>query len=210
MTITRKKPLPRSTKPIARAKKSRPDWLTITNAQFKAIDKEQSKERLARRRTYKTPRCDVGRCKKPQDVKWTTFEGKAKYVGADAWTNAIHHGMCKSHATAEADRRFSRFIRDRDMECRIKTETGCVGPLQCCHLLSRRFHAARWDEGNAVAGCAGHHAYWTRNPDRWAAWLDENNTVELALLRDRAFHGDPMDVADVLARYPAAKKEKAE
>lgn len=176
----------------------------------------------AKKRTYKTPRCDVRGCRKPQDVKWimkTTedFEGVAvswngdeptieRYEGRGPWH--YFYGMCKSHAKAEADRRFSHFIRQRDGKCRIRTVTPCVGPLSCCHLLSRRFLATRWDEENAVAGCAGHHSYWTRNPDKWSQFLEIMIGVDrLNSLRNSAFCGAPMDLADVLARYPAVPKK---
>ncbi len=137
-------------------------------------------------------------CKKPQDVKWAA----PNYAGNDA-----EYGQCRSHAKAEADRRFSLFIRARDGECRIRTEKPCVGPLQCCHLLSRRFGATRFDPANAVAGCAGHHAYWTANPDRWAAFLEGFvGGIKFDVMRDRAFGGPPPDLADVLASYPAVSK----
>lgn len=119
---------------------------------------------------------------------------------------ALLCGMCKPHAKAEADRRFSLFIRNRDGRCMIPTDKPCSGPLQACHLLSRRFMATRYDEQNCVAGCRTHHAYWTANPDRWAAFLENflGNDLQLAGLRRRAFNGDDSpDLAEVLARYPS-------
>ena len=173
------------------------------------IPRKRAKPRLGQSdRRWKSPRCDVRGCTKPQDVRW----GEVEFGPIANATGALVYGfgLCCSHATAEADRRFSLFIRERDGECRIRTEKPCVGPLSCCHLLSRRFRSTRWDEGNALSGCAGHHAYWTVNADRWAAWLDNHNTVELARLRTAAFHGDPPDLADVLERYSKYAKEKDE
>lgn len=172
------------------------------------IRKKPIAKRRAKKRTYKTPRCDVRGCRKPQDVKWDDFPPRDG-IGGDFPTSPLAHGQCRSHAKAEADRRFSLFIRQRDGKCLIPTDKPCVGPLQCCHLLSRRFGATRYDERNAVAGCAGHHAYWTVNPDRWAAFLDtwpRLKFLTLHELRQRAFSGDPMDLADVLVRHPAVPK----
>ena len=165
--------------------------------------------RRAKPRAWKSPRCEVRGCKKPQDVKWGRWINDVpiqEFPVDPSKDSRFHaeHGMCRSHSKQEADRRFSRFIRDRDRGCRIRTETGCVGPLSCCHLLSRRFMATRYDEKNAVAGCAGHHAYWTVNPDRWAAYLQGflGDDV-LEWLRALAFGDTKPDLAEVLARYSA-------
>lgn len=146
-----------------------------------------------------------------------TFDFTLPHSGPDAsYTQNLYattHQMCKPHAKARADTLFSLFIRQRDGECRIRTDSPCVGPLSCCHLLSRQFLATRWDERNAVAGCAGHHAYWTRNPDRWAAFLEDylaqnvilDGAETLASLRSRAFNGEPQDLATVLAALAGVK-----
>lgn len=132
----------------------------------------------AKKRTWKSPRCQVLRCNKKAEV--LTY--------------------CNSHAKSEADRRFSLYIRARDGKCMIPNASPCIGPLQCCHILSRRFLATRWDEQNAVAGCAGHHAYWTRNPDRWAAFVEDRPSLKS--LRRAAFDGETANLAEVLGRYP--------
>ena len=70
----------------------------------------------------KLPRCKRGRCKRIARVA----------------------GWCKTHATQEADRRFSAWVRGYG-GCYGKTEfwqgpeIKCAGHLQCCHLFSRRY-----------------------------------------------------------------------
>src|SRR3990172_8834600 len=76
--------------------------------------------------------------------------------------------MCRSHATKHADALFSADVRARDGGCVVTDfvrKVECWGPLQCMHLVSRRYRSVRWLDKNAVAGCAGHHSYLTPRPD---------------------------------------------
>jgi 5-methylcytosine-specific restriction endonuclease McrA len=66
-----------------------------------------------------------------------------------------------------ADELFAKVIKVRDQRC---TECGDTFKLQCAHIFSRRYHAIRCDERNAVALCAKCHMFFTHRPieeERW-------------------------------------------
>ena len=111
----------------------------------------------------------------------------------------IDHGMCKSHAKAEADRRFSLFIRERDGKCQ---RCGKTDQLQCAHIVSRRYLSVRWDELNARALCVGCHKWETEQPLASEAWVETILPNRRYQLRMRALNEQPMDLATVLGRYP--------
>lgn len=75
----------------------------------------------------------------------------------------------------------------------------CGGNLQCCHVISRRYHAIRWERSNALAGCAAHHKFYTERPLEWerdirARGIDYDNLAYCAL-------NDPVpSLEDVLAQ----------
>jgi len=70
---------------------------------------------------------------------------------------------------AELDRVFSLYIRARDGYKCMMVGSGCKcgGPVQCNHLLSRSKYRTRWDERNAVSGCAGHNTWAHYNEADW-------------------------------------------
>ena len=165
------------------------------------------KKRKAPRR-YKTPRCDVRGCRKPQEVRWAEIEHGAIANATGALVYGF--GMCRSHAKAEADRRFSLFIRQRDGKC---LRCGKTEGLQCAHICSRRYLSVRWFEWNARALCLGCHKWETEQPlaaeDWWAgvAWgpFGSDEFYPRERLRAMALHGEPEDLAVVLARLGAYK-----
>ena len=113
-------------------------------------------------------------------------------------------GWCKSHATAEADRRFSLWIRRRDggrcMAC------GSTERLQCAHIVSRRYRATRWDNDNAVALCSRCHTNYTHHPLEWHEWVDRTfGDAHYGLLRAQALNSPLPDLADVLSEYEEVK-----
>ena len=61
----------------------------------------------------------------------------------------------------KADKLFSLYIRARDRECKRCHTTE---NLQCAHVISRRYHATRWDPLNAMALCRGCHLWQTTHP----------------------------------------------
>lgn len=109
-------------------------------------------------------------------------------------------GMCKTHATRLADRLFSEKIRGIGF-CEVASwlpSVKCAGYLQTMHVISRRYHAIRWDRTNALAGCAAHHKFYTEHPLEWerdcvANGIDYPNLCYLAL------HDPVPDLDDVLA-----------
>lgn len=47
----------------------------------------------------------------------------------------------------------------------------CNGNLQTMHIVSRRYLSVRWDDDNALAGCAAHHTYFTHDPLAWEEFV---------------------------------------
>jgi hypothetical protein len=99
-----------------------------------------------------------------------------------------------------ADKLFSEFVREQASGCWAFGERLlCNGALQCCHIMSRRYRAIRWDyPANAVAMCGAHHTYYTHHPLEWED-LCRRQGVEWDLLRARALNDRPMDPDEVIA-----------
>lgn len=195
---------PKPRKPIARGKS--------------VIAKTKAK---ARKRTYKTPRCEyttpTGRrpCKKPQDVKWAELTGDrirddtALYNGN---LDAFDRGMCLSHAKLEAHARVRSFVRDRDGgRCVIPHQhiLPCGGAWQPNHGFDRADKAATWAEWNVMGGCAAVNKWAHHNHIRWFDILQRMWGDELyEQRRIIALRGEPMNVADVLSKYPPERKRE--
>lgn len=74
----------------------------------------------------------------------------------------------------KADKLFSLKVRERGYCELAGVDTiSCGGAHQCAHIIGRRFYSIRWDEDNSLCLCAGHHVYYTHNPEAWRAILDE-------------------------------------
>ncbi len=101
--------------------------------------------------------------------------------------------------SAQCDVLFSKIVRARGV-CEIKTDTECLGALQCCHGFSRRYRATRWDFNNAWAGCARHHQFWTAHPIEWDEFMQrELGDYHYTYLRSKALGGVRPDLKQVLA-----------
>jgi hypothetical protein len=76
-------------------------------------------------------------------------------------------------AKKKADLAFAKYIRDRDGKCMLAglDNVRCSEQLQCMHLITRGIYALRFDEVNAMAGCSGHHIYYTMRPSDWELLL---------------------------------------
>lgn len=112
------------------------------------------------------------------------------------------------NATKKADALFSAAVRARQ-RCEIG-EWGlpgppCSGVLQCCHIISRRYRAIRWDEDNALCGCQAHHTYYTHRPLEWEEACRANG-IEWDILRYRALNGPPDDPHAVIERLKGQER----
>lgn len=74
-----------------------------------------------------------------------------------------------------ADKLFSLLIRKVGY-CQLagKDKIRCGGGLQCMHVITRGNKGIRWDPANAICGCAGHHVYYTHNPEAWRDFMSTN------------------------------------
>lgn len=94
----------------------------------------------------------------------------------------------------QADRIFSKYVRERDGECQAKDEIfPCKGNLQCAHILSRRYATTRCHQLNAIALCASHHIYWTHRPLEWEDWIKDRYPGRWEALRRAAIFGGKVD-----------------
>jgi hypothetical protein len=78
-------------------------------------------------------------------------------------------GICQTHAVARADRVVAAFVKKRDGGC-VVVHGSHGGGLQWSHLISRRYHATRWDPDASVAMCAAHHVWFTHHPLEFEDW----------------------------------------
>ncbi len=104
--------------------------------------------------------------------------------------------------TAEADRLVSRKVRARG-HCELwllNPEVRCEGDLQCCHIIGRRYRSTRWDENNLLAGCQGHHVWFTHRPEAWFLAIEAIFPGRYAELYERAQKQWDRDIESVLAR----------
>lgn len=100
----------------------------------------------------------------------------------------------------DADKVFSVYIRLRDGRCR---RCGVPDRLQCAHVISRRYHATRFDEQNAYALCLGCHKWETERPleghDFWVSLIGDSLYHEL---RVKALErGHRLDLKAIIAHY---------
>lgn len=124
----------------------------------------------------KRPACARGRCKRP----------------------AVCAGWCKTHATQEADRLFSLWVRSIG-RCQAKDGRPCSGGLQCAHGFSRRYRNTRWDPDNAWCLCQAHHTYYTHRPIEWDLWmLDRQGVEDYVWLREQALRTTKVDLEPIL------------
>lgn len=115
--------------------------------------------------------------------------------------------LCKTHATAVADRLVGDAVRARDGRCMLRAaspELPCFGEqLFWCHLIPKGAHPAiRWEPLNTVAGCRDHHMAFDRSEVFRDLWRDEHLGAEVnAELKRRSVTGSRPDVAEVIRRY---------
>lgn len=85
--------------------------------------------------------------------------------------------------TKKLDTLFSKLIRAVG-KCHV---CGTDQNLQCCHIISRRYHQTRWDLRNAIAMCRSHHVYYTYRPIEWEIYIEKSfGKKHYLALRDKA------------------------
>jgi hypothetical protein len=91
-------------------------------------------------------------------------------------------GKPKIWTTAQADKKFSAWIRFRDGRC---MNCGKETNLQCSHFWSRKHSSTRFDPDNCVAFCAGCHLFKMENEkqgiyrDFMIRWLGQDGYDKL-------------------------------
>jgi len=72
--------------------------------------------------------------------------------------------------TTKADLIFSKYIRDRDRECVLKSPE-CKGPLQNGHLIRRGQKATRFSVLNCNVQCSFHNCKHNQYPELYTQWF---------------------------------------
>lgn len=94
----------------------------------------------------------------------------------------------KKRQKDKADRLFSLKIREIGYcELAGKDTIHCGGGLQCAHIETRGAHGIRWNELNAVCLCAGHHVYYTNNPNAWDKIVVQEFPVKWAFVEENRY-----------------------
>jgi hypothetical protein len=114
----------------------------------------------------------------------------------------------RSTQTRTADKLFSELVRSKGF-CEAKSYKAikCAGPLQCCHLLSRRYKKIRYDFRNAICMCSSHHVFFTHAPDEWFVWLAEIYPGRVRELREELQTPWDRDLDTPLARLKGLHDE---
>ena len=113
-----------------------------------------------------------------------TSRSEARYPKPPKRARKARKPLRRKAKLHDADALFSQYIRTRDgWACRV-----CGSPLriQCGHIISRRYHAVRFDPMNAVALCGRCHMKYTRNPLAWEAWVEDRFPRRLGMLKGQA------------------------
>lgn len=63
---------------------------------------------------------------------------------------------------------FSTYIRLRDKDCFM--DSGCSGPIQAGHLITRGATRTRWDDRNCFGSCRGHNFLHEYRPEIMTQW----------------------------------------
>ena len=99
-------------------------------------------------------------------------------------------GRSNRITTKKLDILFSQIVRQAG-KCLV---CGTSQNLQCCHIISRRYHQVRWDLRNAVAMCRNHHVYYTYHPLEWDDYIKaEIGEGTFADLKEKALQYGKID-----------------
>lgn len=114
-------------------------------------------------------------------------------------TRAAVFDLCRKHAVCEADRLCGDLVRARGICESDGDGIRHGGPLQWCHGFTRSRQNTRWDLANGFCMCAGHHKFYTHNPDRWERWMKERLGENFYfVLQARSFQTTKVDLERVL------------
>lgn len=194
---TPKPPKPR--KPISRRPTSKKSVIQKTKAK-------------ARKRTHKTPRCEVLRCHKPQDVTW----GESSVSDFEMGHAITQHlrGMCRSHARQEALTRWSFSIRTGRCELagfHAQYNVRCAGANVAGHGFGKgAYPGVMFEPWNGFSKCSGLNAWVEDHTLEWDGYLREAWGDQYEERRRRALQVRKYDLAEVLTRFPAVPKREKE
>lgn len=105
----------------------------------------------------------------------------------------------KSTLKRKADKIFSEKIRSKGYcELAGKDKVKCGGGLQTMHIIGRANFNLRWDEINALCGCAGHHVYYTNHPTDFAIVISEQFPDRFEYLKEHRNEMWDKDIEKVL------------
>ena len=104
-----------------------------------------------------------------------------------------------------ADMVFSRWIKKRDLytcqRCGNKHMIKSQG-LHCCHFISRRNEATRFDPDNACSICYGCHSWFHQNPKEHENFMVNRLGVEIFnALQDRRRKVVKKNDKEIIERY---------
>ncbi len=129
--------------------------------------------------------------KKSPLVRKTPLRAKSSLGTGKARKKVSTRRKEKCPSISTLDKLFSDYIR-RNGECQLWKFGGiqCSSKMDCSHIKSRRFHSVRWDIGNAICACAGHHMWQHDHPDQSTLALIEILGIEhLDALQQRFLEG---------------------
>lgn len=155
----------------------------------------------AKKRTWKTARCQIRGCNKKAEVEW---ENHTKEV---AWQK-----MCHSHARIEALARWSYAIRSRDnFECQMaefhaRHNVRCAGVVVAGHCFGKgAYPSVMFELWNGVAKCSGLNAWVEDHTLEWDDQLKEMWGDDYAPRRKMALTVRKYDLSVVLSTLAGVK-----
>jgi len=110
-----------------------------------------------------------------------------------------HYSRKKTYWKNKCDSVFSQIVKLRDGKCQ---ETNTTDKLQCAHIISRIYHAVRWDFDNALALSFKRHMYYTHHPVEWRRFIREHfGKGYYEMLEKRALKYKKMTLKDYKELY---------
>ena len=107
-------------------------------------------------------------------------------------------------AKAKADRYFSKYIRQRDIDKPCITCGKYTDQKDCGHFISRRFEPVRFDENNAHGQCLKCNRFEYGNQFEHGKHIDKmygDGTSEKILLKSKMFSKRNIDDYERIAEY---------